>query len=236
MKAFSLYLFLFIYNSFFTTALNETVDINGLVDISLLEQIQNPLVINKLGDKRAYLNSINLELTQVYPYKNDTSSFDETYYSFSEKLSNSKGEFTFSNVPLDLSSNMSYFVINSRSKHFNLSPNRILVSINNTDTSIAKYQANFIGKDNFPALDILYPETLPLMSNLTIKLLSENPIREYVITRNDNILANGFLGSIFESKWKTALFVTAIFMMIFPYIIGYIDPETAAEMKRRKKN
>lgn len=234
-ETFVIICYAFICKAMLALGLNKTVDIEGVVDISVLSEVTNPKLLSKIGDKREYLNSIDLELTQVYPYKNESDSVDLSYYNSNTKLSNAKGKFQFDNVPLDLSNNMSYFAIKSSSKYFNFSPSRILVSINNSDSCDSKYQANYIGKDYFPTLDILYPETLPVMNNLTIKLVTEEPIRNYIVVRNDNILTSGFLGSIFESKWKSAALITVTFMMLFPYIIGYIDPEAAAEMKRRKR-
>lgn len=233
-KSFVIFCYAFICKAFLALGLNETVDIEGVVDIAVLSEIKHPQLLSKIGDKREYLNSIDLELTQVYPYKNESDS-DLSYYSYSKKLSDANGKFLFDNVPLDLSNNVSYFAIKSSSKYFNFSPGRILVSINNSDSSDSKYQANYIGKDYFPTLDILYPDSLPVMNNLTIKLVTEEPIKNYIIVRNDNILTSGVLGSIFESKWKSGALITVTFMMLFPYIIGYIDPEAAAEMKRRKK-
>ncbi|XBW37282.1 hypothetical protein QEN19_002864 [Hanseniaspora menglaensis] len=225
----------YIYNAILSTAFDNETSINGMVNFSMLNHMKNKTIAAKLGDKRRYLNSVKLEIDQIYPYKNDTDSFINSFFSSTTQLLSAEGHFTFNNVPLDQSSNNTYFVIKSSSKYFNLSPNRILVSINNANTSDVTYRANFVGKDYFPALELLHPDTLPLMNSLTINLASEAPIRDYVLTRNDNIFATGFIGSIFESKWKTAGLTTAIFLMAFPYIIEYIDPEAAAEMKERKK-
>lgn len=217
----------------------QHVSIDGLIDLSIVDILNNQtLSSNRLKNTRSLLNSIELELNPVYPYK--TEDFIEIknerlYYTLKRKMFSSNGDFSFEKVPLNSNSNVSYYSIKAISSVFNFSPNRILVTVPNDDPQNITYQANAIGKDNFASTDILYPESLPYMKTLVIKPAKDTPIREYVINKTEGILQSGFIGDILASKWKTAGIVTAIFMMIFPYILEYIDPEAAAEMKERKK-
>lgn len=217
----------------------QDISINGLIDLSIVDIINNQTsTSNRLKNTRSLLNTIELELNPVYPYKIEDSNeinSKKLYFTKKERVANSKGDFSFKNVPLDSNSNVSYYNIKAISSYLNFSPNRVLVTVPNDDVQNITYQANVIGKDNFPSPDILYPESLPFMKALVIKPLKKTPIREYVINKTEGILQSGFIGDILASKWKTAGIVTAIFMMIFPYILEYIDPEAAAEMKERKK-
>lgn len=217
----------------------QNVSIDGLIDLSIIDILNNQTsTSDRLKNTRSLLNSIELELNPVYPYKTEDSNEinnEKLYFTQKQKIVNSDGDFSFENVPLNLNNNVSYYNIKAISSYLNLSPNRILVTVPNDDPQNITYQANAIGKDNFASLDILYPESLPYMNALVIKPAKDTPIREYVINKTEGILQSGFIGDILASKWKTAGIVTAIFMMIFPYILEYIDPEAAAEMKERKK-
>lgn len=232
-----LFVFYTFVSIFFVNA--QHVSIDGLIDLSIVDILNNQTSSSdRLKNTRSLLNSIELELNPVYPYEAENSdeiNNEKLYFTQKEKIVNSNGDFFFENVPLNPNSNVSYYNIKAISSYLNFSPNRILVTVPNDDPQNITYQANAIGKDNFASLDILYPESLPYMKTLVIKLAKDTPIREYVINKTEGILQSGFIGDILASKWKTAGIVTAIFMMIFPYILEYIDPEAAAEMKERKK-
>lgn len=216
----------------------ETVTLDGLIDLSIVDILNNQtLKIPRLQNSRSLLNSIELELNPVYPY-DDISNEEhnnKVYFTLKEKVINSEGVFSFKNIPLHSTNNVSYYNIKATSSLLNFSPNRILVTVPHDAKQNITYQANAIGKDNFATPDILHPETLPYMKALVIKPLKDTPVREYIIKKTEGILQSGFVGDILASKWKTAGIVTAIFMMLFPYILEYIDPEAAAEMKERKR-
>ena len=217
----------------------ETVSIEGVVDLSIVEILNNQTIkTNRLSNIRSLLNSIELELNPVYPYESEVESeksSEKVYYTQKEKLINAEGSFSFKDVELNPNSNVSYYNIKAISTYLNFSPNRVLVTIPHDPTQNVTYQANAIGKDNFATPDILHPENLPYMKALVIKPLKDTPVREYVINNTEGILQSGFVGDILASKWKTAGIVTAFFMMVFPYILEYLDPEAAVEMKARKK-
>ncbi|SJM82894.1 related to protein SOP4 [Zygosaccharomyces bailii] len=163
-------------------------------------------------------------------------------YRAQAQLKNDEGDFEFKGLPVNPGINeTTHFVLYSSSIDFNLKPNRVLVELvsqdeNGENVQINAYR-NIFGKEYFPSSDIAHPEKLDKIEMdgyIPITLIQMAPIRAYYENRNTGMFQSGPLASIMDSKWKQAGLITAATLMIFPYILEKLDPETAKAVSEEK--
>lgn len=162
-------------------------------------------------------------------------------YTATTTFQDDKGNFEFVNVPLNQGVNATtYYVMYPASMDFNLKPNRILIEFQNLENGTSQLKAfkNFSGRENFPSKDITYPEKLESMNvdpYIKVEVLQKAPIRSYFQARNVSIFSTGIVGSILNSRWKLAVLITLIALVVFPIIVEKLDPETARAIKEEAK-
>ncbi|CDO92393.1 unnamed protein product [Kluyveromyces dobzhanskii CBS 2104] len=206
-------------------------DIKGRLDLRLRNVTQHDI-------SRSYFTLYKIQ------GPNEQDKYSELVpYSKSATLQNTYGEFTFTDVPVDLGLNRTtYFTINSHSTEFNLKPNRVLIKITGNgsgqEPSLTAFENKF-GREYFPSADIAFPETLKLLpldtsGRLVITTINKQPFRRFMQIRNPGIFQSGPIASILTSKFKLAGVITVLFLVLFPIMLEKFDPETAKQMRQEK--
>lgn len=184
----------------------------------------------------ATLARSEFKLYQIGNYSNDLAYSAKTY------LKNTEGDFSFENLPLNHGVNAStYFVLTSSSLDFNLKPNRILCEFINQNEDGSEYHLkaykNIFGKEYFPSPDITYPEQLEALETepfISIELINRAPLRLYYQQRNKGLFTGGPFASLLNARWKQALAVMLIGLILLPILLEKFDPATAKAIQEEK--
>ncbi|EDO18984.1 hypothetical protein Kpol_2002p55 [Vanderwaltozyma polyspora DSM 70294] len=186
------------------------------------------------------ISRVDFRIYQIGNYTNKP-------FSQSTKVNSIDGLFTFNNLPLNRGNNVTTdFVIYSTSLDYNLKPVRILLTYTSWDDEAnnhtVKAYSNFVGREYFPDKDIIFPDKLEELSMdpyLEVTYFNKAPYRLYYQERNEGILSTGIIGNILSSRWKTAGVITMILLIIFPYVVERLDPETSQllreEVQRKQR-
>lgn len=199
------------------------IDIKGNLNLS-------PYNITDFRMSRTYFDLQQFDL-------NNIGKENFRFYKDSVHVHNLNGDFKFVNVPIDLKVNeTAKFIIYPRSIDFNLKPNRVLVEFTLLPNGTLTQNAwkNYFGREYYPSSDSKFAEKLEeieMVPSINFTLVKKQPFRVYSEDKQSGLLDNGFIADILNSRWKMALVITAISLMLFPMIVEYIDPETSRELK-----
>ncbi|KAM3161528.1 Protein SOP4 [Lachancea thermotolerans] len=206
--------------------------ISGLCSSTLAATVSGRLDVSPLNITRKEVAHSSFKLLQVGNFTGPA------YYS-QTTVRDVHGNFKFEGVPEPKDANSStYFVLQPSSLDYNLKPGRILVQLvrdpEDPQKIVTKAFKNSFGRENFPSPEILYPEKLAEVAAdpcITFSLVNAAPFREYITERNAGILKSGPVASILNSKFKMAAVITAVLMLLFPYLLEKFDSETAQAIK-----
>lgn len=210
-------------NLVYFIAFCKAIDIKGNLNLS-------PYNITDYKITRTYFDLQQIDLNNI-----DSDSFE--FYRDRAYINNINGDFKFENIPINLQINeTAKFIIYPRSIDFNLKPNRVLIEFTLLPNGTLTQNAwkNYFGREYYPSVDNKFAEKLDQIDmepSINFTLVNKQPFRQYFQERNSSLLENGFIASILSSRWKMALVITGIALMIFPMIVEYIDPETSQELK-----
>ncbi|CUS25121.1 LAQU0S27e00606g1_1 [Lachancea quebecensis] len=204
----------------------------GLCSSTLAATVSGRLDLGPLNITRKEVVHSSFKLLQV-------GNFTGPAYSSRTTVRDVKGNFRFEGVPEPKDANSStYFVLQPSSLDYNLKPGRILVQLvrdsEDAQRVATKAFKNKFGRENFASPEILYPEKLEEVEadpHITFSLVNAAPFREYITERNVGILKSGPVASILNSKFKMAAVITAVLMLLFPYLLEKFDSETALAIK-----
>lgn len=210
--------------------------------LSLIFQLHFTLILGVVIKGRLDINPRSISHNEIIKTSFHLYQFGNTTtkpYIGQAKLKDLEGNFQF-DIPIDSSQNLTgYFILVPRSLEFNLKPNRVLVKVTQSEKNNVTIKAykNIFGREYFPSPDIIFPEELEEIVStpfITISFVSQAPFRNYVQRRNLGLLKSSPLGHIVNSKYKLAGVITIVLMIIFPMIVGKLDPETARAIKRER--